>query len=151
LLLVFMWLLNGCMMHLSWSIELLVCACTEKNSKKRRYFCGTKIWRQSHNICKLCCQCFPWPIKEITSPRLELWRIHNLTHWDNQNVLSCDKSTIESSKHSNWEQQNKSNCTKLWSFPNSNPKFSNLWHWNSQNVLSCDKSTIESSKHSNLE
>jgi hypothetical protein len=51
----------------------------------------------------------------------------------------------------NWEQQNKSNCTKLWSFPNSNPKFSNLWHWNSQNVLSYDKSTIESSKHSNLE
>jgi hypothetical protein len=41
--LVFVRLLKESMMHLIWSIELLVCACTGKYSNKRRYLCRTEV------------------------------------------------------------------------------------------------------------
>jgi hypothetical protein len=47
-----------------------------------------------------------------------------------------------------WNNQ-MSNSTKLWSFPNSTCKFSNLWHLCNWNFFSCDKSIIESSKRPN--
>ncbi len=76
-------------------------------------------------------------------------RFSNLWHPYNRNVLSYDKSTIESNKHPNCQQWIKLNFTKLWSFSNSTGRFSNLKHLDNWNVLSCDKSIIESSKYPN--
>ncbi len=84
-------------------------------------------------------------------PQSATCKFSNLWHIQNQNVLSYDKSTIESSQHPNSKQLNRSSCSKLWSFPNSIGRFSNLWHSNNRNVFNSDKSTIESSKHPNSE
>jgi hypothetical protein len=76
-------------------------------------------------------------------------KFSNLWHIQNQNVLSYDKSTIQSGQHPNSKQLDRLSSTKLWSFPNSIERFSNLWHLNNRNVFNCDKSIIKSSKHPN--
>ncbi len=84
-------------------------------------------------------------------PQSATCKFSNLWHIKNQNVLSYNKSTIESSRHPNLKQANKPSCSKYWSFPNSIGRFPNLWHSNNQNVFSSNKSTVQSSKHPNLE